>query len=52
MGDFLNNLSDITILIGAIVVIVVAVIIFLRSLREGLWTAIKRFSKFLFENLP
>jgi hypothetical protein len=52
MTDFLEALSDVTIVIGAMVVMVVAVVIFVRSLREGLWTAIKRFTKFLFENWP
>ena len=52
MIDFLNNISDLSILVGAVVVLVVAAIIFIRSLREGLWTATKRCAKFLFENAP
>jgi hypothetical protein len=52
MTTFLEDISDLSILIGAIVIVIVAAIIFVRSLQEGLWTATKRFAKFLFENFP
>ena len=38
--------------IGAIVVMLVAVIVFFRSLRNGVWNAIKRCLRVLFENMP
>jgi len=52
MADILGYLSDLTILVGAAVVLIVALVIFFRSLREGLWVATKRCANFLFETFP
>jgi len=47
----MGAISDMTLLIGSIAVVVVAVFVFFRSLRDGVWSAIKRCLKMLLENL-
>ncbi len=48
----MGAISDMTLLIGSIVVVFVAIFVFFRGLRKGIWSAIKRFLKVLIENLP
>jgi hypothetical protein len=45
-------ISNLVIFTGAIVVMVVAAIVFFRGLRNGVWNAIKRSLRVLFENMP
>lgn len=52
VSELLGEISITTLVIGAIVVIAIALVTFVAELRNGLWQAIKKFVGVLIRNFP